>query len=288
MTRNFMIVQSLILILLLMAFSVKAETSVDPFPGFNKGDTSAKAGDIILTPSYKMILNAVEQGPEKVSLIYYNAVMEKPGKDYSKVKFTFDGIQDIPNCLIIPIPAGQKAQKGDVLLTWWQSGSGMKRAYVVDASNPSEPVVKYIDIDYNNPAKNREGIPIGQMSEKLKPDTFAKLKDPFSPGTTVAVSEGPKRYSWAQVLRDDGKHLLVMAFASKVKIVEKSKCIPLPVIPDVKAGDTVQIPSIGTFAGAKVVKVDREIGRVFVERTLGTQKKEMIIAFGDVATGLDI
>ena len=96
--------------------------------------------------------------------------MAKPGNEYSVIDFIFDDDTEIPNYMIIPIRPDESAKVGDIVLTWWQSGSGMKRAIVTNASDPKAPEVNYIDIDWNNPAKT-DDVGIGQKTEKIEPNT---------------------------------------------------------------------------------------------------------------------
>ena len=45
----------------------------------------------------------------------------------------------VPNAVVVPIPTGQTAQEGDIIVTWLQKGGGdLQRAIVTDASNPQQ------------------------------------------------------------------------------------------------------------------------------------------------------
>jgi hypothetical protein len=256
----------------------------NPFKDFPSVATSAKPGEHVLVPSYNWIVDAVSKGTDKVTFIFYKQKMDTPGATESKVAFPVGGVKDTPNYMIVPIAAGGKAKKGDVVLTWWQTGSGMQRAYVVDAADPDQPVVKYLDIDYDNPAK-RDGVGIGQMSEQIKPNSFAKITEPYTPGTALAcMASGDYRH--AQVISVAPKQVLVREFAGRMKAYDRSACQPLDIIPKVKAGDKVQVPWVGKFINAKVTKVDAEIGRVFVEYNVASTVKTAAVAFGNVATKL--
>lgn len=254
------------------------------FKSYPRKATTAKEGEMILIPAYKSLMTAVEKGEDDQTFIYYNAIMAKPGDQYSTVKFTFDGEQEVPNCMIVPIAANQKVKKGDIVLTWWQSGSGMKRAIVTNADNPAEPEVNYIDIDFENPAKASDGkTSIGQMKEKIKANTFVKLENAWDLGTTVAVKEGMSYSNWTLVnVADD--HVLCVGFAGKMKTFKKSDCTPLPVYPKVKVGDIVQAPWVGSYKNATVVKVIDELGRVVVQ--FDNNDKMYYIPYGNIATGL--
>ena len=78
-------------------------------------------------------------------MIWYTQEMVEPGEEMSEIKFMSEQ-KKVPNAYIVPIPAGQTAKKGDILLTWWQCGSGLQRAYVTDAADPKAPTVRYLDL----------------------------------------------------------------------------------------------------------------------------------------------
>lgn len=250
-----------------------------PFAGFPTVGTTAKADEVVLCPSFNWIEDAATKGPDKVTFIFYSQKMIAPGDVESEVEFLSPGKRKVSNAYIIPIPAGQTAKVGDIVLTWWQSGSGMQRAIVVEASDPEEPTVRYLDIDYDNPAKSRDGkTTIGQMDEKLKPNSFVKISNTWEPGTVVAVNDGASKKK-AQVIRVAGDKVLTMGFAGSMKAYDKSACTPVPVKPGVKAGDKVKAPIYGSFQNVTVTKVDNRNGRVFVKPETGDEKA---IAFGDV------
>lgn len=252
-----------------------------PFSGFPTVATSAKAGEVVLCPSYTWIQDAATKGPDKVTFIFYDQKMSAPGDVESELEFLSPGKAKVANAYIIPIPAGQTAKVGDIVLTWWQSGSGMNRAIVVEASDPSEPTVRYLDIDYDNPAKSRDGkTTIGQMDEKLKPNSFVKLSSAWEPGTVIAVNDGASRKK-VQVIRVAGDKVLTLAQAGRLQVYDKSAATPVPVKPSVKAGDKVKAPIYGNFQNVTVTKVDARNGRVFVKPETGDEKA---IAFGDVMT----
>lgn len=251
-----------------------------PFAGFPTVATTARADEVVLAPSYNWIQDAATKGPDKVTFIWYNQKMIAPGEVESEVEFLSPGKVKIPNAYIIPIPAAQMAKVGDIVLTWWQSGSGMNRAIVVESADPTQPTVRYLDIDYDNPAKSRDGkTTIGQMDEKLKPNSFVRLTSPWEPGTTLAVNDGASRKP-VKIIRVAGEKILAMSFAGSLKVYDKANVTPVPIRPNVKAGDKVQAPKYGTYAEAAVTKVDARNGRVFVK--FGTDPAEKAIAFGDV------
>ena len=255
-----------------------AETMKFPFEDFPTAETTAKPGEYVLVPSYNWIKDAAEKGVESTSFIWYVQKMAAPDKANSEVQFMSER-KRVPNAYIIAIPPKQTVKKGDVILTWWQSGSGMNRAIVVDDSDPIAPVVRYLDIAYDNPAKSRDGTTtIGQMNEKIVPDSYVKLKE-WDPGTTVAIQDGANLKK-GRIIRVAGDKILVMESIGKLKVYPKSACKPVPIVPQVKNGDRVKAPFVDTFKDATVVRIDADIGRVFVKFDGQTDEKAM--AFGDI------
>lgn len=250
-----------------------------PFKEFPAVDTIAKAGEVVLVPSYNWLQEANIEGTDKTTMIWYSQTMATPGAEMSDVKFMSD-TKKVPNAYIVPVPAGGKAKKGDVVLTWWQSGSGMQRAIVVDDANPAEPVVRYLDLDYDNPAKSKDGkTTIGQMDEQLKPNSFFVISAMMSPGTSVAVQDGDKM-KHAIVIRVAGDKVFVKEFAGKIAVYDRSRCTGVPVTPAVKEGDKVKGVWVGSFENGTVTKVDARNGRVFIN--FDVDKKEKAVAFGNV------
>ncbi len=250
-----------------------------PFKEFPAVETTAKTGEVVLVPSYNWLQEATVKGADKVTMIWYQQTLEKPDKEMSEVKFMSD-TKKVPNAYIVPIPAGQKAKKGDILLTWWQSGSGMQRAIVVNDANPAEPIVRYLDLDYDNPAKSKDGkTGIGQMEEQLKPNTFVKINAPFDVGSIVAIQDGADQKP-AQVIRVAGDKVFVNGFAGKISVVDKSRCTPFPLVSNAKVGEKVKAVWVSSLKEGTVTKVDAAIGRVFIK--FENDPKENAVSFGEV------
>ncbi len=253
----------------------------DIFADFPTMATTAQTGEYVLIPSYKMLEKHVNG--DKGAMIYYQAKMAKPGETISGLAFTFDGEQEVPNHMIVPIASGQKVQKGDIVLTWWQSGSGMQRAIVTNAQDPTAPEVHYLDISWDNPAQ-KDGLSIGQMKEKIKENTFAKLTNEWQPGTSIAYLDGTNMKKFT-IINVSGDKVLALGFAGTMKILEKSACTALKVNNQVKVGDKVQAPWVGTFKSGVVTEVKSEYGRAVVKFDHLSDEEE-VIPFGDITTGL--
>jgi len=140
--------------------------------------------------------------------------------------------------------------------------------------------VRYLDIDYDNPAKSRDGkTGIGQMDEKLKPNTFVKIGAPFDVGTMVAVQDGAEQKA-AQVIRVAGDKVFVNGFAGHVAVVDKARCTPFPLVSSAKVGDKVKAVWVNSVKDGTVTKVDPAIGRVFIKFDVDGQEKA--VSFGEV------
>lgn len=231
--------------------------------------TTAKAGDNVLT------VTSALKGKDD-TYIYYNAVMSEPGTNVSKVK-SFGSELSIPNSMIIPLPKGEKVKKGDVVLTWWQSGSGMERA-IVTGGTETQPKVRYLDMDFNSSS---------DKEDTLQADTFVKIADGWTPGVTVGCMDATStNYGKYEILNATDSKVLVGGWAGSIKTFDRSKCFTVPVKPTVKVGDSVYIPNFGSFTSAKVKKVDAALGRVTVTYSFGGQDTDAAVAYGDVATKL--
>jgi len=256
--------------------TAKATPTLDPnapvkfvFADFPATATTAKTGDYVLCPSKEKVMELSQPNVKDPTAIYYTSKMIKPGATESEVESLYSGgTYTLPNAYLITIPAGQKAKVGEVLLTWWQTGSGMHRAIVTDASNPSEPTVRYLD-----------RLSDQDKLEKLKPDSFVKLSQLFEPGTSIAI-KGKSELEHSQVLQVGGDKVFVLAWAGKVKLVNKADCTAVPIKPQVKAGDKVKAVIFGSFVDATVVSVDEKLGKVVVKKD--GQSEEKVIDFGEV------
>lgn len=234
----------------------------------------AKPGEFVLCPSRQFYDSAVEKGADKTTFIYYAAKMEKVGDEESTVKNLAGQTFQIPNYLIVSIPAEQECKTGDVILTWWQTGSGMQRAIVVGGKK-TEPVVRYLDISYDNPSG------AGKKEETLKANSFFVLNQPWQVGSTVAI-ETNRQTRHGQLLAVTDKRVLVREFAGKIKCYERKLAKPVPIVPEVSQGDVAMAAIYGSFKPVTVKKVDTKIGRVFVNFQLGRKDQEKVLAFGDV------
>jgi len=272
----------------------ETEESISHAPGeipldFAPMATTAQTGEYVLAPSSYFIESMFEDYENYASLstVIYSQQMVTPGEFESEVESPFESYT-APNSLIIPLAKGATAEPGDMVLTWWQTGSGMQRAYVVEGGTPTEPKVLYLDLDYDNPSTDEFGTPISQLVDQLEADSFVNLTDApeFAPGKTVAINEGSE-YGHYIVVASSGEQLLLNGFAGSYSVANIADAIELPLLPSVTVGDTVYYSEFGAMnPGGVVTKVDTEIGRVFVEYEFAGSMEETAFAFGDIVSNL--
>ncbi len=244
-------------------------------------------GELILAPYtyYKVAIDDKEDLMRK-GLIFYKTNLKTAGDEKSVVNYMED--YELPNSLIIGLPEGATAKKGDILLTWWQSGSGMKRAIVRDDSNPAEPKVDYLDMDLRLDADGTvSGSAERNANEQLKPNSFIVLHDgEWAPGAQVACKNGRGEWNAATLIKATDDKVLVSGFSSRISVYPKDDCRLVPMgDEDMKAGDTVWGVWVGTYqSGYTVDKVDKERGRVWVTDDRGNKK---ILSILEVTKVLD-
>lgn len=225
-----------------------------------------EAGQTVLSP-YTYYPSTVEKGEPlpKAVLIFYDATVKEVGEEKTKLD-KFNGEVEMPNALIIPLPKKAKAKKGDVVLTWWQSGSGMQRAIVVDDSNPQEPKVCYFDLTWpDNPESQK--LEEKRKGEQLKPGSFAVLKDgQWQSGAQLAIKKGN---DWLKgtLIHVEGNKVLVLGFGSKIEAYNKADVRLVPFKEKIKVGDKVWASWVSEYRpGYVVTAVDDLTGHVYVQR----------------------
>lgn len=241
------------------------------FADFTASETKAKPDEYVLCPPQKFIVEMSQGGGKKnPGTSYLTARMVAPGATESEVKSLYtSGTYRVPNAYLVTIPYAQKAAVGDVVLTWWQSGSGMQRAIVTDASNPSEPTVRYLG-----------KLSDKEKQEKLQPNSFVKVTQPFQPGSVVALNKGGGRSEPAYVLNVAGDKVFVKDLVGVLLLVGKADCTPVPDRPAVKAGDRVKAVRFNSFRDATVAGVDEKLGKVVVR--VDGENEDQTVDFGEV------
>lgn len=203
------------------------------------------------------------EGVVKKSMIWYDTTIAEPGQEKTAIDDYGDKIL-VPNTLIIPLAKDAKAKKGDILLTHSRYHE-MQRAIVIDASNPAEPVVCFLDDSWPGKVDSSE-LPEKLKGEQLKAGSFNVIKEgTFVSGAQVAYKSGSE-WKFGIILQVSGDKLLVSGFASRIECVAQADCTLIPFNEKIKEGDKVSCVSSDCYeSGYKVVKVDMEHGHVWVQ-----------------------
>ena len=223
-------------------------------------------GQTVLSPEGHYFA-AIEKKEDlsKATLIWYDKKVDKVGEGTTTIN-KFGQSREVPNALIIPLKKQQKAKKGDILLTWWQGGSGLQRAIVIDDSTPTEPTAVFIDLywpdDPNDPKVEERA-----KGRKLEPNSFNVLKEgEWESGAQVAYRDNGEWKSGI-IMNVDGDKLLLSGWADKLVVVEKGACKLVPFKEKIKKGDKVWATFVDGFRDGYIVKeINEKVGRVWVQR----------------------
>jgi hypothetical protein len=226
-----------------------------------------KEGDFVLAARMRNVKELFKKSdgtakskPEGV--LIYSREQVISSKPKSSVVSTLDK-EELDHRFVIPLPKGQKAKKGDILLTWTQINPDSKvkaysptltRAIVTDDSNPAQPKVAFLS-EYKFPKKEvREVVTLAENS-------FIVLKDDFVVGNMVYADAGFGKGVF-QIMAVAGDKLLLLDLASHVFVKNKSECkLTLFKPTDLKAGDKVQFHDT-KLVDATVKEIDAEKGQI--------------------------
>lgn len=249
---------------------VAAEIDETAMPlDFPSTTLEAEFGDYVLAPTRASLDEAAAEGVDNTTFIYYMAKVAEVG-DTASVLTEISEEVTIPNGVIVPIPAGQSAAVGDTVLTWWQSGSGLTRAYVVEGGTATKPMVRYMDTGFED-----------DEPEQLETDSFVVITDPWQAGASIAVKSG-SAYDHYTVLKVSGDKALVSGFAGSLEVINTADAVTMPIKPTVAVGDSVSVPFIGSYEKGTVTAVDDANGTVDVEVEWGGELEVDSYPYGDV------
>lgn len=233
-------------------------------------ETTAQAEDWVLAPSKSVLDDAWKHGVESTVFIFHSAKMIEPGAVESTLEDRLGTQIVVPNSVIIPIKPGQTAEPGDILLTWWQYGSGLQRAIVQEGG--TEPVVKYLD-DF------------ADKQDTLKPNSFHKITEEFEPGISVAIKQG-ENYNQGTLINLNQNKALVSGFSGSLQVFDKDTIVPIPIQIDIKDGETFYGPVIGKYDPITTKFVNPATGQVVGEYQFAGVTKEKNFFFSEITKKL--
>ena len=221
----------------------------------------------------------------KSVLIWYNTNVSEVGDGTTTVS-RFGETKVVPNALIVPLKKGEKAKKGDILLTWWQGGSGMQRAIVIDDSTPTEPTAVFIDLYWPDDPNDKK-VEERAKGRKLELNSFNVLTDgEWESGAQVAYRDEGE-WKTGVLMHMDGDKLLLSGFSSKLLVVDKKVSKLVPFVEKIKKGDKVWVKWLDYYKpGYTVEKLDLEHGHLWVKKD-GSDRLECK-SIAEVTKTLDI
>jgi hypothetical protein len=256
-----------------------AASSTNPFPDFPAENLSAASGDNVFATTDAQNPGNKDAAFGSFSITFVRSTLGTPGNPTSKVT-AYGTESDVVNYFIIPIPNGGTAKKGDIVVAPWHHGESMMRAVVIDDKDAGSPVVNFIDVDWDNPAKGDKGVGYGQEQTTLAPNTFYVLNAQWQSGSSLAVKVGS---DWKKMIliKTSGDQVLAIDEMGKVNMYAKAECKCIPGNGDIKAGAEVMAPKYGNYVKSTVQKVDKKFGRVYCKAV--DSDKVTILPVSDVS-----
>ncbi len=229
--------------------------------------TTAQPGDYVLAASKSAFDEAIKNNDDSPILTFHPAKVLVAGEAESALEDLTGKKFSMPNSLIIPIKKADLVKKGDIVLTWLQSSSGLiERALVLEEGE--NPKVRYLDEMYD-------------YEENLLANSFHKLTGELEPGIGVATKDGGRYYE-GTVINIAGDKALISEFAGALRVEDTANLKVLPLKFDFKVGDTVMAPVIGAFQKVTVKEIKKEIGQIMGEYEFAGSKSVEPFVLGKI------
>lgn len=223
-------------------------------------DADVIAGEYALAPSKANYDTALVHGLESSIFVFYPRKVIEKIKD-SVVLYQIGDTVTLPNSLIIPIKPNQKATKGDIVLTWWQSGTGMQRAIVLNSDTSLTPTVYYLDNQYSFYSSVTD---INFWIDTLKANSFLVLNDQLMTGRSLIVKKDYFSVFYTIINVSQNK-ILALSWAGILEVFENNDYQIIPLKQNFNVGDSVFVPYLGTFSKGIVKAVWPDIGKITAE-----------------------
>ena len=223
---------------------------------FKYDTTLYHAGNYVLAPSRQFLKKYKENKDSATALVLYPQILEKFGPEKSLVEY-YDTVLAVKNEFLIPLPDGQPAHKGDFVVTWWQSGTAMQRAYIVKAKDSLHPYARYIDFDWFG----EDGY--DTLIERLNRNTFRVISKPLDPGSSIAVKKG-SLYNFYKVINSFGDSIVALDWSGKLAFFKRDSVLPNAVHKQLDIGEQVWIPVFGIYTRGLVKNVDNGMADVVI------------------------
>ena len=169
-------------------------------------------------------------------VIFAPARMVTPGATTSRVVHEHGLEVEVPNAAMVRLPAGETAKLDDLVLTSaHQPFNGVQLATILDGGKPTSPRASLTSNHlFSSKSWGRPTV--------LPAGSFVRLRGPFSPGTSIAVSKPDGTLRHRVVLRADGDLVLGYRWNKTLAIEHRSACTPMPLRPEVFRGMPIWAP----------------------------------------------
>ncbi len=213
---------------------------------------SVKAGDTVLAPQ-KKFLSAFLSGRQ--NFFWFHPRLVDSVGEYSVWVWEIDSLVEVPKAFVITFPHHCEVKKGDYVLTWWQAGSGMQRAYVLGIVDSGNIVVRYLDLDVFTAADANNVI------DTIKMGTFRTITGMWSAGAAVLRSSGSGKDFYV-IINHRGDSLVCRSSIGKVEFFNKADVQPCGVVKDLRRGQDVEIPFYGIYIPGKIISFGQGYAQV--------------------------
>ncbi len=225
-----------------------------------KTDFNIDSGSYVLAPSKSSYDTALVNGLEYALFVFYPRIVMSQMPDSVKIDELGDTVV-LPSSLIIPMQNNVKAYKGDMVLTWWQTGTGMQRAIVLSKDSTLTPVVYYIDNQYSLFSSAND---INFWIDTLAPNSFLIIKDRIMSGRSMMVEE--EYYTTFYTVINVGQEkILGLNWAGTLNVFNKDEVKIIPLNTSFNVGDSVFVPYYGSYCSGTVKAVWNDIGKLTVD-----------------------
>lgn len=242
---------------------------------FPNGKIELSEGQKVFAPLAEDIQRAKDTAEVSFKGIFGYGVrtVESVG-DFESVLKDFSDSYTIPNAYILPLPMNEEVSEGDLLLAS-RYGNSIEHAYVVDASDPNDIKANFINV-----------MPYGENIASLKPNQYARLDEPFEPGSVVAIKTGSGNPKRGLLIAVSDTKVLTRHGAGTLEVHDKANCISVPSNVSVAVGDSVfAVWSIATFRPAVVKNIDTKLG--FYEVQFENDTETNTVPFGELLLSID-
>lgn len=223
-------------------------------------DLDFDSASFVLAPSKSCYDTAITKGIKTSLIVFYPRKFISSKEKYSFLEEIGDTVL-LPDDLIIPLKKNQEVKQGDILLTWWQSGTGMQRAIVLSDKNKLKPVVYYLDNQFY--FYYDESDPTFWI-DTLKENSYNILQDEWCSGHSIIVEINGVP-SYYVIINSNENKVLALSWSGLLEVFDKKNCKPIPLNQNFVKGDSILAPYLGTYTKGIVRSTFKEIGKMKVD-----------------------